>query len=745
MPRIIIIISFIFVCYSGFAQKVKYEDDLKRILTLPVGNSVDELKVWLGREPLNPSIFLQLGMLYEKRYKNADPLKDYPYKYGNAQLAISSYQRSIQFLNEKEVRKNEEAYFNFGTYDAKLRLSVPYDSMIVKINQSQTRLQSFVDNAPPIYDAYIQSFSNYYLAHKTYADLLSGYPTFKELYLLFDPAIDAQFEELKTSYNTFKSQFEKYKASLATYDIGYRQTLTVKPITLYRLHGLEADINFLKPEIAVWDYAKWVDETRLAIQQEIGSLRKSLATENIRLDTEVSNAKQNFQKAEETEKLEPSKEVLFNLRKYDLNTVIEPLFLYKAKKYDLIEEQLAAQQTDTSATVEIDRKLYLHGQLINSIKLADSTLSDVKRRNTPETYAKFSGFIDTYYKGSVGISQYAQQERAMNATQVKNAVNSIKNGLYQKYTQDTTERFLTYKKLQIPIQVRKPITNDSLTKNMITTQKLVTFDGAIVLGGIFKNEKESKTQAFMAAFTAEGKPAWYNEYLLKQDSSLAAPDSHTRIAAMIFIPGGMALILNGFDPVKNERINQLMVLDETGKTTLSKRLLFNQYPRSMQYIARDNSLLVTYKGDDFTTPFYKESDLIIASHNILGDLLWQQRISYTGDLVSVMEVDGAFVIGGNFNQMKMLNGKIERAGNSNKESKIFLLKVSQTGQVQNLKSIGNALPIYANIFHKVSDDCINILGTKSNYAHSRTLNSDESTSLHVIVNRDLEILSSSLN
>lgn len=743
MKKFLLTISVVLASIQVFGQRVKYEDDLQRILTLSAGGEIAELGLWLSKEPTNPSIFLQMALVYEKRYQSGDPLKDYAFKIGNAKLALSAFERTEQYITEKDVKKNEESYYNFGVYDAKGRLNVPFDSVKNKIIRSKAELSKFIENSPEIYTQFTQSFSNYDQAHKIYSRILGEYPTFKDLYLLFDEEIDQEFEKLKSEYLTATDHFEKYTIAIDSFDIGYKQNLTIDEIETYRLDGLESEINFLKEEIQVWNYAKWVDDTRLNIKEEIGSLRTSLEVENLRINSKLDNAIPDYIR-ESFEPLVVSKEVLFNIRKYDLHAVVEPIFLYKQRKHDLIYQGLQNESLDTSATVDVERKLYLHGQVINKIKLADSTLSEVKRRNNELSYKKHTSFIDTHYKGINGINQFVETEMSQNSTDVKASVTKIREYIYQKMRSDTAEELITYKKMSIPSLVGIPIENEYLTNEPITTSKLSAFDGSTILAGIFTNEKEKKTQAYICGVTEDKKVGWYNDYLLQQDSS-AGYDSHTRIAVVGFVPSGIAFILNGADSTGDNRINHLMIVDEAGELTLSRRLLFSQYPRSLNYSSKENALVITFKGDDFSETIFKESELIIASYNVLGDLQWQQRSKYKGDVTGLMEVDQAYVLTGNYNEIKDASGRVLRAGPKNTDSKTFVLKVTKSGEIETLKSIDYASSYFTSVNYRVSDECLNVFGTEGSYEKTNTFDADSPSTVHLILNSDLEILSSSLD
>ncbi|MFY0598208.1 MAG: hypothetical protein JXR03_00965 [Cyclobacteriaceae bacterium] len=742
MSKFVITLFIVLASIQVFGQRVKYEDDLHRILTLSPGGEIAELGLWLAKEPTNPSIFLQMALVYEKRYQQGDPLKDYAYKIGNAKLALVAFERTEQYITEKDVKKNKDAYYNFGIYDSKGKFYVPYDSVISKITRTKVEINEFVKYAPEIYQQFTQSFSNYDQAHKIYARILGEYPTFKDLYLLYNEEVDAEFEQLKSEYLTAVDHFEKYVAASDSFDIGYKQNLIVDEINTYRLDGPESEINFLNQEIQVWNYAKWVDDTRLKINDEIGALRTSLSAENIRIDTKIKDAIPDYVR-DNFEPLKVSKEVLFNLRKYDLNSVVEPLFLYKQREHDLIYHKLQSESIDTSATVDVERKLYLYGQLINKVRLADSTLADVTRRNTDLSYEKYTSFIDTHYSGVSGINEFAGRKMKENAGSVQESVDKIRTYIYEKLSPDTVLSQVAYKKFNIPMQVQQPIENEFLTNELITTNLLNTFDGSSVLAGIYKNEKEGKTQAYVCGITAENEVAWYNDYLLIQDSS-GGFDSDTRVAVIEFVPGGIAFVLNGSDSTGLNRINHLMIVDETGNITLSRHLLLSQYPRAMNYSSKDNSLIITYKGDEFSETIFKESELIIASYNILGDMLWQKRKGYKGDIVGLVETDEAYILTGNYSEMKDKDGRIQRAGTKNTDSKSFAMSISRSGEINDTKLIDYPTPFFTSINYKVSDDCINLFGSKGDYEKKITLDADDQDAFHLILNSDLEVLSNSL-
>ncbi|MFY0607907.1 MAG: hypothetical protein JXR10_14410 [Cyclobacteriaceae bacterium] len=741
MRKFTFIIILVGIAFTGNTQKLeKYEDALPKILTLPPSGTLAELKPYLFEDYENASIYLQMALVYQKRYQSGDPFKDYAYKLGNAKEALNAFKFTERYITEKDVKKNEEYYFNFGTIDAKGRLDVEYDSIMNYMAASKKELQTYIANVPVIYEKFTKSFSNYDKAHKLFTDILGRYPTYKDLYLLYDEDVDKQFEEIKQAYLTSLDYWEEYKSASDTFDVGYDQKMTIAPVSVYRLDGLESKINFLEDDIQVWDYATWVDETRKSIKTDIDKLRTDLLAEDLRLNKKIQDAEPDFVR-ESFDQLKVSKEILFNLRKYDLNSVIEPIFIYKEKKHDLIYQDLMSKKAQEDS-VDTERKLYLYGQMINRIKDADSVLSDIRRRNTTASYNKYADFIETSYSGREGITQFISTNRTEHKEKAAAVVDRIQTDLYDMLERDSVIATVKYKKKQIPLLESLSMDKESLTADPITTHLIENFDGSSFIGGVFLNEKEGKIQAYVTGITADNTVGWHNEYLLMMDSA-AGFDSDTRVAALQSVPGGLAVILNGVDS-SEQRMNHLFILDEKGLVTTSRRLMLDQYPRSISFKERSNTLFITYKGKDYLDDIFLESELIMASYSIYGDLQWQQRVSYKGDVADVISIDQGYLVVGNYNELKGLDGRVKRAGGSNTDTKLFAIKIDLGGEIQNIKAIEYAGSYFTNKSYKVSDDCINLFGSVGSYEKKIEVDSEPGSAVHIILNKDLDVLASTL-
>jgi hypothetical protein len=558
--------------------------------------------------------------------------------------------------------------------------------------------------------------------------------------MLHNEDLDQKFERMKTEYEAALEYFETYKNLIQQYPIPYNQELVIGDIDVYRLDGISAEINFLRDEIPIWNYAQWVENTRKDLSDYVDQLRKDMITEDIRVEEVLANIERDYG-SDDFEYLDISKELLFTIRKYDLQSVVEPLFLFKEAKHELRYQKMSSNELDTSSSIETGRKLFLYGQMINRIADSDSILSDIEKRNTIYNYTKYKSFLDERFDGMGGVTEFVGAERNSNTSDFDQYVTSIRDMIFESMGGDTTNQSTNYRRMEIPLNVEYPLDKVDLTSEHVTTHRVINLDSSSFVGGIKLNESEGLIQVYVAGVTAEGQVGWYNEYMLQIDS--AVNDADTRIGAMQAVPGGIALVLNGLNPETEESINHLILLNESGEEQINKRLFITEFPRGITYSDRNNTLLVAFKGADYNPDIFISNELIVANYNILGDLQWQQRIENKGDFVDAAIISDGYIIAGNYNLIRGLDNRLIQAGRNNEDTRVYLWKLGFDGSVLDLKTIDGNRNYFANNLYKISDNCINIFGSQGTY--SRGLKMDTGPNyIHLIVNRKLEILSNSL-
>ncbi|UXX80287.1 hypothetical protein N7E81_04130 [Reichenbachiella carrageenanivorans] len=742
MKKILIISSFLSFCALFLVEpinaqkKLKYEDVLPSILNGSTGNGVSDLKLLIEEEPENPSMYLQLALLYNKRFEDSDPITGYKKAMANIALANTALDNCEKFLTEKEVKKNKEEYVNFAIYDDKMKYTVSIDTIYTKIINIRTEMAAFENHMPAIYESFTKSYSHYDKANKIFTQLIGDHATLKDLYLLYDENMEKDFIDIKENYNQFLSAFQAYQDSIAIYDIGYYQQLEIDTINIYKLDGLAVEINFLEHEkIPIWNYAKWTDEVRAYIQSRISTLRQMMATNEKAANTKIKQVTTDFNNGIK-EPLSINKEFLFTLRKFDLNSVVEPLFLYKEKKYTLLHNELATAQMETSTDIAPDRKIFNYGLMLNAFTKSDTLLQEVETRNTEESFQKYKPFLTTYYKGQSGITTLVSTARKENRTHFDTYVEKIQHLSRHLLNGDSTLTTVKYRGIVIPDYVTR-ITLDSIhSSNKITTHKVVNIDGSAYLGGVFLHPKTNLITTFACRKEANSTISWYKELSMQ----VSGENAHTLLTAMTNGQGGCSLLLNAHNPITRAQINTLYTYSDNGAEQQVKNLTISEFPRFMVFEEQTNTFLIGFNGIGLEANRTEASKVILANYNVVGDLKWQYAFELMGDLSGLVTLEDGYLLSGNYSRIKDESGKFVRIDNG---YAAYLMKVNNSGQLSKQVLLPNSLPYITTHLYKAGDHCINLFGSKDLSQHQ--FESNSSNLVHFIVNRQLDTVSSSID
>jgi hypothetical protein len=81
---------------------------------------------------------------------------------------------------------------------------------------------------------------------------------------------------LSTRFDSCLKAFDNYKSSSSTIGkTGYSQSLSLSEIVDFTDDGL-TDANFYQESIKIWDYKKFADKSRQAMEKEIIPMREHL-------------------------------------------------------------------------------------------------------------------------------------------------------------------------------------------------------------------------------------------------------------------------------------------------------------------------------------------------------------------------------------------------------------------------------------------------------------------------------------
>ncbi|MEP2023340.1 MAG: hypothetical protein ABJH98_18970 [Reichenbachiella sp.] len=718
-------------------KKVKYEDLLPGILNSEPGVGVADLENLIEADPENPSMYLQLGLIYNKRFQESDPITAYKKAMANILLAKEAFDNCEKLITEKDVKKHKEEYINFAIYDEKGRYSVSLDSIQKAILEARQEMDAFEINMPGIYDDFTRSYTHYSKANQTFTKIISQHASIKDLYLLYGIEMEKEFDDIKSNYNESLKYFKSYKQKTNRYDIGYNQEIKIDSISIYKLDGLAVEINFLKQkEIPIWDYAKWVDDTKAYIDKNIGALRAMMVENEKIISAKINQVEQDVLNGK-IEPIDVDKEFLFTLRKYDLKSVVEPLFLYNEKKHELlIQEQLNKVSTETMKILP-ERQISHYGYLLNLITKSDTLLQHVETRNTGYSYQKYKGYIDDYYAGMSGLNQTITQERSTNQSQFDAYLADTRRLLQVKYTSDSIQNTVKYRRISIPNFTSNPNLDSLQPAQRVTLHKSTNLDGSAYLGGIYLDNKSNLVTSYVCRVESNQTVSWYKDFSLQMDSVKA--DSHTVLSAMVGGQAGCTFVLNGTHMETGAKLNTLFTYSEEGKQLMVRNLGIDDFPRIIEFEEQTNTFLIGFNGRELTKDMNKSAQVIVANYNVIGDLLWKYTKEVVGDLVGVVALDDGYLITGNYSKIQDNAGKYS---NVNGGFASYVIKINNSGKWSDEKFLRASTPYRTTHFLKSGEHAIHIIGS-SDLAQPYFETVPERL-VHFIINKDLDIVSSPL-
>ena len=97
-----LILYFGLLATVAVAQRMKYSELVPLLNSMSDEEARNELKDFMTYDNTEPNIYLRLALIYERTYKNADPLTDFKLAMANAAEAGSRFLQANQFINDKE-------------------------------------------------------------------------------------------------------------------------------------------------------------------------------------------------------------------------------------------------------------------------------------------------------------------------------------------------------------------------------------------------------------------------------------------------------------------------------------------------------------------------------------------------------------------------------------------------------------------------------------------------------------------
>ena len=551
---ILLLLLFVFSAVHG--QKVKYKDIFGLLSTKQYESAEPFLKSYLKETTDNPNAFLYMGMIYQEKSAKDDVLKHTKRTIGEMDSAIIYYDKAYKSITEKEIKRNSEYYQAYNRRDLRTgEFGVRLTDIQFDLEKRMEGLRERIDRIKMVKFYFVLADSMYKKSNALYTSMHTAYPGEREFYLRADENLIKSLTVLSTRFDSCLKAFDNYKSSTSTIGkTGYNQTLALNEIVNYQNDGL-SPADFYQDNLKIWDYKKFSDKARQAMEKEILPMREHLVT----YDIEINKLR---------EKLTNDSISV----KSDLHTLIDKLIMEQLKKYDkeplpmevftlkiadleyrstLLENKVKEDSTNVHAGLKmLNRELtYLNKLDSMASKLLAEDLDtraldyDYFVKNTYSTVAVLKSYIK-------GLKDFAEREKKTKGAELAKRTETLRwllNGsdsiplfiehshskfkplavIDEKYTTglqyadslNPTGYFYTINPSRIPdVKVLFPVEKPSFKEARLVSSKALTFSdaaGQIYFVLVYTDKsKEDKYTATLAKIYRSDGLAWAMNYEL---------------------------------------------------------------------------------------------------------------------------------------------------------------------------------------------------------------------------------------
>lgn len=448
--RILFLVLFVgLISFQGISQKIKYKDLFYLLNAKKYEEAEPFLKSFLNnpKEKDHANANLQMGFLYQYKYKGQDILKETEQKLTYLDSAIHYYNLAKTLIDEKELKKQDEYYEDYYRRDLRTgKMGIKLSDVQLDIETRVGDLQQDRVRITKLKDKFSKAIEYYEKCVKGYSDLTTGYSDQNIFYLRSNANTIESLKQIMQDYDSSMGNFGSYKLVIQQMEFpGYDQILDVTPVKDILKDG-KSSADFYDNNVSVWNYDSWAKESIKVIEDEIMPLHNDLIAYD-------KNLSEQFQRAQEGEIVTIDKRnqkddhpFMKSLNKYDGTPF--PLTLFNLKKAEITYLIMSNAYDQMSDSIYIDDRLAIVEERMSAINKIDSlVVKEISKYDLSEEALNYKKLVDERYNGVDGIKAFIDAKKALvvnNTNELEELVKSL----------EEQNNWLIYENDSIPLSPR---------------------------------------------------------------------------------------------------------------------------------------------------------------------------------------------------------------------------------------------------------------------------------------------------
>src|SRR5258706_2246973 len=415
--RLYLLFTSFSLSHDLLAQKIKYKDLIVLLTSKQYDKAEPFLKRYLKENDDNPNAFLYMGIVFQEKSVQIDPLLHNENLCSTLTSSALYYNKAYKGITEKELRKNDEYY------EAYMRRDLRTGKFVIKFSDVQFDIENRIrtvkekkDRVKLLKNYFDESSGKYLKANSIYKSLQATYGAEKEFFLRSDEGMMNQLKNLASVFDSAVNAFDKYKAvSKEVGKTGYSQLIDLQEIKDMKRDGSKP-ADFFKDDLKLWDYKVWADKSMDIMVKELNLMRDSLVTFDIGLNKLRGKLKRDSVSVKNDLARLASKLLVAQLKKYDPEPMPLDVFAMKIAELEYHSNVIINKPLKDSSNVRL--KLGALKTEIEDLKTLDSMANKLSLRNYENEEKDYHHFISKVFGTSIVLTstisttqEYAKRER----------------------------------------------------------------------------------------------------------------------------------------------------------------------------------------------------------------------------------------------------------------------------------------------------------------------------------------------
>ncbi len=693
MKKYLILSILLLSAYLNFAQDMRYKELIEIIKQ---GKDKEAFSVLFDFQKKNPEFantYFQLGNISFKWTKNSDPLVDYDKTKQYIKNTKLFYSLGLAKITEqaRDAKKYDDYYKTIPEFESVEKLE---NQMVIDYMNGQVKkTEEYETNTAEIVRLFHNIIKSYSKTKAAFTEFITANDNLNTIFTSPSKSTMDVTNKVIALYDSTLYFYEQYKTALANYPIKtYNQTLIEQPITTYRLEGMTGT-NFLADTIYIWNYKKWAQSIQENLNSSIDHFRKTIKKTNKLIVDKDKELTKLTKPSSAYDEFHIDQIVGFEVEKYDYNSIISSLFKYRVKKvnYLIKSREFFNSREDTSYTPRA-RAVEYYNLGLDKDKV-DSLLVLLDAKIGDETYMKHKYFFDENYGGLRGLKTFVTEQTNNNKQIYKDALSNFNYFIYRDvYMQSSDTVAVKYRTSDINLNVTLTKIKKAEKLKYYTLAR-ASFNNINYVTGYYKSK--IKVVPFIAK-VANGKVEWLK--LLK------IPKSTTSFGVKISAQEtSCALIVHSVN--KSEHSNTFFQYGIDGKELMKKPMNSKKMPRFIHFDDINSNAIITFQGEELDY-FAEKSDSLLdltKFNTTSGDIEIDKTYILDGKMTNILKINAEYYLFANYKRLGF-----DKSILTEDTEKVGFMKLSETGDVEDLVKINTKKPVWAFYALKVNDKTISL-------------------------------------